>query len=158
MEVVRRLNLDDLEQMISLRIELQEYDLIYVEDNQKILKKKDLIEKTKAYFERHLNNDLYMFGVFIDDELISNCGFFIDEHFPTFVNESGLVGYICNVFTKEKYRKKGYQKKVFDVCFRYAKEMGITNFKLNSRNKNAINMYKTFGFSISNSTYSFKVK
>lgn len=73
-------------------------------------------------------------------------------------NPSGMLGYICNVFTKEEYRSKGYQKKVFNYCFEYAKKIGITSFKLSSLNDNAINMYKKFGFKASDNTYTLKVQ
>lgn len=158
MEVVRKLDLNDLEQMISLRIAIQDFTLAFMNKEGVILKKEELIEETKKYLEKHLNNNMHMFGVFVDDELIANCGFYIDEHFPTYCNREGLVGYICNVFTKEEYRGKGYQKKVFDVCLKFAKEMGIIEFKLYSRNENAISMYKSFGFTNCNNTFNLVIK
>jgi len=158
MEVVRKLEMSDLEQMVELRVGIQDYSLRFMDLQQKKISSDDLKEKTKSYLKKHLNNSLYMFGVFIDDELIANCGFYIDERFPSYDNESGLVGYICNVFTKEKYRGRGFQKKVFDMCINYASKLGITSFKLRSRNEIAIKMYKYFGFISDNNIYSLKLK
>lgn len=157
MEVVRKLDLNDLEQMINLRIAIQNYDLKYIDNNSIVLTEEQLIEKTKEYFKSHLDKNLFMFGLFIDNELVANCGFYLDEHFPTYNNANGYYGYICNVFTKEEHRGKGFQRKVFNECFDYAKKMGITSFKLSSKNEIAINMYKSFGFKQIDNIYSCKV-
>ena len=158
MEVVRQLNLDDLEQMINLRIKIQKYDLKYIDSNSIVLSQDELQKKTREYLKKSINNNLFMFGYFIDDKLVANCGFYVDKHFPTYNNPSGITGYICNVFTLEEYRNNGYQKKTFNVCFDYAKKMGITSFKLSSMNESAINMYKSFGFNNNNHTYTCKVQ
>lgn len=99
-----------------------------------------------------------MFGYFLDNTLIANCGFYVDSHFPTYSNPSGITGHICNVFTLSKYRNKGYQRKIFKVCLDYAKKMGITNFQLSSRNENAINMYRLYGFIHNDHVYAYKVE
>lgn len=158
METIRKLEITDLEQMISLRIGIQNYDLRYISSDSILLSEDELKEKTREYLKSSLNKNIFMFGYFLDDKLVANCGFYIDYHFPTYNNPSGKTGYICNVFTLEEFRNRGYQKKVFTECFNYAKEMGITSFKLSSLNENAINMYKSFGFISNKSTYSYKVK
>ena len=158
MEVVRQLNIDDLEEIVKLRIKLQDYDLKYINSNSAIINQNELEKKTREYIKKSINNNLFMFGYFIDDKLVANCGFYIDKHFPTYNNPSGITGYICNVITLEEYRNKGYQKKTFNICFKFAKKIGITNFKLSSMNENAINLYKSFGFKNNNHTYTFKVQ
>ena len=158
MEVIRKLDLNDLEQIISLRIEIQNYDLRYVESNKNILNEEELIQKTKEYIENNLDKNLYMFGIFKDDELIANCGFYLDRHFPTYQNPTGMIAYICNVYTKEEYREKGYQGKVFQVCLNYARKINIKLFKLSSLNEKAINMYESFGFERKNNVFSLEVK
>lgn len=158
MEVIRKLEIDDLDDMIMLRLGIQNYDLRDIEKKSILLNQDELEIKTKDYIKENLNKTLFMFGVIVDNELVANCGFYLDKHFPTYNNPSGMLGYICNVFTKEEYRNKGYQKKVFNYCFEYAKNIGITSFKLSSLNDNAINMYKKFGFKASDSTYTLKVQ
>lgn len=166
MEQVRKLELDDIEQILQLRIGIQNYDAKFeiqncdedfMDYNKTILKEEELIRCTKRYIIDNLNKNIYMFGLFINDELIANCGFYIDRHFPTYTNKTGMTGHICNVFTKEQYRNLGYQKKVFNFCFDFAKEMGITNFILSSVNPKAIKMYKAFGFKENNHIYSYKI-
>lgn len=156
MELVRQLNLNDLEQIISLRIKIQEYDKKYISSNSIVLNKDELIKRTKQYLKQSLNNNLFMFGYFIENKLVANCGFYVDKHFPTYDNPSGITGYICNVFTLENYRKNGYQKKLFAVCFDHAQKMGITEFELSSLNESAIKMYKSFGFTNNDHKYTYK--
>ena len=157
METIRKLNLNDLEQMVNLRIAIQNYDLKYINDKDIIINEDLLKEATRKYIAEHLDKNLFMFGLFIGEELVANCGYYLDEHFPTYINSNGYLGYICNVFTKEEYRGKGYQRKVFNECFEYAKQKGITNFKLSSKNEVAINMYKSFGFKQIDNMYASKV-
>lgn len=157
MEVVRKLDLNDLEQMVNLRIAIQNHDLKYINKNDIVLGEDILIQKTKKYIMEHLDKNLFMFGLFINNELVANCGYYLDEHFPTYNNINGYYGYICNVFTKEEYRGRGFQKKVFNECFDYAKKIGITSFKLSSKNEIAINMYKSFGFKQIDNMYSCRV-
>ncbi len=158
MEVIRKLEIDDLDDMIMLRLGIQNYDLRYIDEKSILLNPNELEIKTRDYIKENLNKTLFMFGVIVDNELVANCGFYLDRHFPTYNNSSGMLGYICNVFTREEYRNKGYQNKLFSFCFEYAKKMGITNFKLSSLNDTAINMYKKFGFKASDSTYELKVQ
>lgn len=157
MEVIRKLELSDLNQMITMRIGIQDYDLPFLHIDEPKLTREELSEKTKNYIENHLNKNLYMYGYFIDDELVANCGFYVDEHFPSYDNPSGLLGYICNVFTKEEHRGKGYQKQLFNECLQLGKNKGITNFKLDSINDKAIEMYKAFGFKQVDNMYCYKV-
>lgn len=157
MEVIRKLDLNDLEQMTNLRIAIQNHDLKYINKNDIVLSEDILIQKTKKYIMEHLDKNLFMFGLFINNELVANCGYYLDEHFPAYNNTNGYYGYICNVFTKEEYRGRGFQKEVFNKCLDYAKKMGITSFKLSSKNEIAINMYKSFGFKQIDNMYSYKV-
>ena len=48
MEVVRKLVLDDLKQILLLRIAIQNYDLKYINNDEIILNQDQLIEKTKV--------------------------------------------------------------------------------------------------------------
>ena len=46
----------------------------------------------------------------------------------------------------EEYRHKGYQKQVFKECINLGKELGITRFKLSTKNPVAMKMYESFNF------------
>lgn len=139
---VRKLEKSDIEEIIPLRVALQIYD----NDGDLGIEQKELEDKTRFFLEDNMDKELYMFGTFADDELVSICGFIILKYFPEAENISGKVAYITSVYTKEEYRGKGYQRKVFERCLDYAKDMGIIIFKLSTKNKKAMNMYKSKGF------------
>ena len=60
--------------------------------------------------------------------------------------ESGIEGYICDVFTLKEYRKKGIQTNLIKECIKFAKENNIIELKLSSDNLEAIRIYQRQGF------------
>ncbi len=157
METIKKLDLTNLDDMIDLRLGIQNYDAKFLDEQEILISEKELRERTRKYLMQSLNDNLHLFGYFIDDKLIANCGFYIDKHFPTYNTPNGITGYICNVFTLEEYRNKGYQRKLFQEVLASAKNMGIIYFKLSSINANAVKMYESFGFTLSDHMYTFRV-
>lgn len=98
-----------------------------------------------------------MFGCFFDNELVANCGFLLERYFPTYNNPTGFTAYICNVFTLEDYRGRGFQKSLSEYTLASAKNMGIIRFELASKNDIAIKMYESFGFSKKNNYFEYKL-
>ncbi len=156
--IVRKLDLKDIDQMVDMRIELQKHDKAYMEQKEILSTRSELVENTKEYLRSHLNKNLFMFGVFVDDLLVANCGVYIEEYFPCYPNPSGKIGYICNVYTRGEYRKRGYQKKALNMCLDYAKELKIIDFKLTTRNPKAVKLYKSLGFVKSKKTYALDLQ
>lgn len=155
--MIRKLTKEDIEIIIPLRIELQRYDLRYDKKNDFDIPLEKLIELTRKYLEKHIENDLYLFGYFDDNILVSISGFILESHFPTNSNPSGLVAYITTVYTKEAQRKKGYQKKLLTYLLNYAKDMGVLKYTLDSNNPTAIKLYKELSFYEANNVYKMKV-
>ena len=139
---VRRLEKDDIDKIIPLRVALQIYD----HKGKLGIEQKQLEEKTRHFLEENINQDLYMFGTFVDNELVSICGFIIFKHFPQVDDLSCKVAYITSVFTKEEYRGNGYQRKAFEECLNFAKSLGIIRFKLSTANPDAMKLYASMGF------------
>ncbi len=145
-EEVKQLNEKNIDEIISLRIDLQNYDKKYYRDSIIEISQEELKRNTAEYLKNNLNKNLFLFGCYIDNIIVSICGFYLEQHFPTYTNENGKIAYICNVYTKPEYRNKGYQRKTFNYCLAYAKENKIKKFKLDSRNEIAIKFYKGYGF------------
>lgn len=139
---VRQLKKEDMEEIINLRILLQKVDF----ENDLGIEEKILENRTRKFLIDNLNKQLYLYGVFIGENLVSMCGLLIFSYFPQADDLSGKVGYITSVYTKEEYRKRGYQKKVFEKCIELGKEFGIRRFKLSTKNLIAMKMYKSAGF------------
>lgn len=141
---VRKLEKEDIEKIIPLRLALQKYDGIH-HGNFKVDEEK-LGEATRKYLNENINQGIFMFGGFVDDELVAICGFNLLKEMPNMKNLTGEVAFVCSVFTKEEYRENGYQKETFKMCMNYAKSLGIVRFELGTVNPKAIEMYKQFGF------------
>ena len=138
----RKLSMEDLEQFIKLRVEMLMSDKSINYD------KDEIINQTIPYVKENLNESLHIWGVFEDDDLISMAAMEILKRLPTPKKENlnSEIGYICSVYTKPEYRKRGYANKLMSNIFEYANNLGITRFKLSSHNPNAIRIYEKYGF------------
>lgn len=139
---VRRLNKENIEEIIPLRIALQKVDF----ENNLGIDEQILIDKTREFLNENLDKDLFMYGTYVNRELISICGLSIFKYFPQADDLSCKVGYITCVYTKDEYRGNGYQKQAFQKCIELGKQMEITRFKLSTKNPIAMKMYANFGF------------
>lgn len=153
---VRKLEKEDIEQIIPLRLALQKYDGMH-HGNFEVDEEK-LGEATRKFLQENINQEIFMFGGFVDDELVSICGFNVIQELPNMENLTGKIAFICSVFTKEEYRGNGYQKKTFKICMDYAKELGMRRFELGTVNPKAIAMYKQFGFVFNKNAMKLKIK
>ncbi|MDD3340684.1 MAG: GNAT family N-acetyltransferase [Bacilli bacterium] len=143
MEVeVKKLTKKNIEEIIPLRIELQKFDF----KGNLGLDEKILENKTREFLNQNIDKELYMYGTYVDSELVSICGLTIFKYFPQADDLSCKVGYITSVYTKENHRSKGYQKKVFLECIELGKRLGINKFKLSTKNPVAMKMYESVGF------------
>ena len=105
-----------------------------------------LANATKEYLTKNLDKNLFMFGGFVEDKLVSLCGYNIIEFFPTHENNSGKEANICSVITKEDYRGKGYMTKLFKECLDHVDKSGIKSCRLVASNPIALKIYDKFGF------------
>ena len=154
---IRKLTKENIEEIIPLRISLQKYDLRWENKTEFDIPVEELINNTRKYLNEHLEKDLYLFGYFKEDRLVSISGFVLENHFPTNSNLTVIIAYITTVYTKEMYRGRGYQKKLLSYVLNYAKRMGIVRYKLDSCNEIAIKMYNELGFKKSSSDYKLKM-
>jgi len=79
METIKKLDLTNLDDMIDLRLGIQNYDAKFLDEQEILISEKELRERTRKYLMQSLNDNLHLFGYFIDDKLIANCGFYIDK-------------------------------------------------------------------------------
>lgn len=139
---VKRLGKNNIEEIIPLRIALQKVDF----ENNLGIEEKILEDRTRKFLNENLDKELYMFGVYVDNNLVSICGLTIFKYFPQADDLSCKVGYITSVYTKDEYRRNGYQKKVFLECLKLGETLGIKRFKLSTKNPIAMKMYESVGF------------
>lgn len=134
---------EDIDEISKLRIMQQKDDWKELYPN----KDEELYEITKNYLKEHLNKNVFLFIEIIDNRIIATCGLQIIKYMPQCI-ESGIEGYICDVFTLKEYRKKGIQTNLIKQCIKFAKENNVIELKLSTDNPEAIRLYKAQGFEI----------
>lgn len=149
METIRKLELQDLKDLIDIRIHYQREK--YKDAKINIDK---LREETEKYLNKRLNKDIYFFGTFVDGKLVSICGLYVSNYLPQVDDLIGNVGLICSVYTYPTYRKRGYQHRTLEKVLQFAKLINIKRIHLTSSNEYAIKMYKKFGFDHSTDYFS----
>ena len=135
---IRRLQKEDIPELLNLRIEQQkEYHECLNEEE------KHIIEYTRDYINGILNKDLFMFGVFKNNEIVAICGYNVWNGFPSLTNHSGKIAYLCSAYTKQEYRGQGIMQELLDKSINTIKENGITR-DLNTLTK-CWKVYLVFG-------------
>ena len=132
----------DIDKLSLIRVKEQKEDW-----NSEFEDKYDLVKSTKIYLEKHLNKDFIAFIEEIDNNIVATCCLQIIEYLPQ-CNDNGKQGFICNVYTDEKYRRKGIQTKLLKEVINYAKEINLCELDLSTDSDVAIPLYKKFGFDI----------
>lgn len=77
--------------------------------------------------------------------IIATCGLQSISMLPQ-CNDNGNYGFIFNVFTMEDFRRHGVQSMLLEEVLGYAKEIGITEVKLETDSEIAIKLYEKHGF------------
>lgn len=152
---VKKLEKEEIEKIIPLRVALQKHDSVH---GKFVVDEEKLADATRAYLEEAINHDIFMFGGFVEEELVSICGFQLERRLPYMKNLTGRVAFVTSVFTKEEYRRNGYQKATFQMCMDYAKSLEIVRFEINTVNPIAVRMYEQFGFEFNQNAMKLKLK
>ena len=63
---IRRLNQTNIEEIIPLRISLQKVDF----ENNLGIDEQILINKTREFLNENLDKDLFMYGTYVEEELV----------------------------------------------------------------------------------------
>ncbi len=140
--MIRQANLEDIDKLSILRVEHQKAE----EKEEYSCDDLMLQNNSKMFFQKHLNKDYFCFVKEINNEIIATCAIQIIEYLPLCTNLSGKIGYVSNVYTKEKFRNNGIQKELMKECIDFLKEQNISIAELGTSNPIVINLYKKFGF------------
>ena len=137
---MRIANKNDIDKICLIRIKQQKDDW-----NEQYEDKDNFLGRTKAYLEEHLNNDLIAFIEEIEDNIIAICCLQIIEYLPQ-CNDNGKQGFICNVYTDEKYRNQGIQTRLIEEVIKYSNDNNLCELDLSTDSDVAISLYKKCGF------------
>lgn len=134
----RKLNFDDIDTFISLRInQLRE------EGAKETL---DLIPYLKSYYEEHLINGTFISFIALDsNKIIGTSGISFVCKPPYFSNPTGKIGLISSMYTNPNYRRRGIAKTLLDKIITEAKIYGCGSIQITASNM-GIPLYENYGF------------
>ena len=145
---IRLAILDDIEQLVNLRILQQHEDWgsEYIDYDSNFYNRTfDVLEDFICWKNGVQPSKGVIFIAEIKGKIIATCGLQKINMLPQ-CNDDGKYGFIFNVFTVKEYRKQGIQSLLIEKVLKYSKEMGITEIKLETDSEKAINLYKKYGF------------
>lgn len=137
----RRIDKNELDSLVAMRILYLREDFSDTSDEQF-----DRIAKNlPTYFENHINKDLFAFGAFDDNKIVSVALLLVIEKpcNPRFI--SGKTGEVFNVYTLSEYRRQGLAMNTLQLLMEYAKEIKLDLVELKAT-KDGYPLYKKYGF------------
>lgn len=139
---------DDISSLVEMRISYlnEDYGTLETSTEQKIR------AILPAYFEKHLNLDLFAYVAKEDRRMLAAAFLLVVEKpaNPSFI--TGKTGTILNVFTHKNYRRKGIAGQLLNLMLNDARTLGIDLIELKATDE-GYNLYKSLGFQDSCSKY-----
>lgn len=134
-------DITDLLSLVKLRMDY------LIEDYGKISKEElEMIEKNlPGYFQKRLNDDLFVFVCRDEQEIISCCFLYVSEKPPNPAFIHGKTGTVLNVYTKPEYRRKGIAGRLLKILVAESEKMGLDFVELKATDA-GYNLYKSIGF------------
>jgi GNAT superfamily N-acetyltransferase len=130
---VRLATLDDIEALISLRIQLLEVD-------------PGLGDGLRAWLRIHLADGSFLAWVADDaGTVVAATGLTVLDRPPYPGNLTGLDGYVTNMFTLPAYRRRGLARQLLDLLIAHARQVGVRRLFLES-SREGQPPYEQFGF------------
>ena len=128
--------------------ELTELRLLYLTEDLGGIGEEDksaIQETLPAYFQTHLNQDLFVY-VLRESNRIAACAFLLvieKPMSPRFLN--GKTGMVLNVYTRPEFRRRGYGRTIMEKILAEAVEMQLCSIELKAT-EDGYPLYKTVGF------------
>lgn len=139
--IVEKASEKEIDALVELR-------LAYLQEDLGVMSEPDmqcLQGALPQYFRKHLNQDLFVYIVRAEEEILA-CAFLLVVEKPmsqAFIN--GKTGMVLNVYTRPKHRKKGYAKQLMNALLEGAKAMELSVVELKAT-EDGYHLYKSVGF------------
>ena len=143
--IYRNADLNDLDQLIELRVlmqmEVNEMTSLQIKDD---LEYQDRVRK---YFETNIPTETYMSVVALDQKglILGAAGVCFYQKPPSIIGGTGLVGYVTNVYTREAFRKMGIGVELMKKLNQLAQDKKADKLHLGATNE-GLGIYKRVGF------------
>lgn len=142
------INKDRINDLVDMRLKYLREDFQSTSEESFNLVRNNL----PKYFENHLNRDLFAFGAFCGDKIVSTVFLLIIEKpcNPRFT--TGRIGEIFSVYTLEEYRRQGAAYNLLKMLMEFAKNHRLDLIELKAT-KEGYSLYKKLGFSENTANY-----
>lgn len=144
----RVINKDRINNLVDMRLKYLREDFQSTSEENFNLVRNNL----SKYFENHLNSDLFAFGAFCGDKIVSTAFLLVIKKpcNPRFT--TGRIGEIFSVYTLEEYRRKGAAYNLLKMLMEFAKNHKLDLIELKATNE-GYSLYKKLGFSENAANY-----
>ncbi|MBR2683393.1 MAG: GNAT family N-acetyltransferase [Atopobiaceae bacterium] len=146
---IERASLDDLDQLIKLR-------LAYLADDFGALDPEQIVqirETLPGYLHKHLDTDLLAFVARAEDGAIMSCAWLLlveKPPSPRFPN--GRTGVLFNVYTAPQYRRQGLARRTMGALIEEAYRLRLDVLELHAT-EDGYPLYRSLGFSDDSTTH-----
>jgi predicted GNAT family acetyltransferase len=138
---IRKANIDDLEALFKSRLEF-----VQSLRNNEVSISEEFQKNTYDYMKKHIEDDTMVIWMAIDSiEIVSAAMVCYYQLLPTISNETGNTGYILNVFTDPKYRRKGLATELMNKLKQDAKERNVSKLLLHATDMGKL-VYEKLGY------------
>ncbi len=140
--IFKKATIDDLNFLVETRIEV-------LKAANKLDDSVDMslvTENSYDYYEKSIKTENHIaYLVFDNDNFVGTGGISIYCVMPTYLNPSGIKGYIMNMYIRRIYRRQGIALKILDLLVHEAKCRGISFISLETTDMGK-SLYKKYGF------------
>jgi GNAT superfamily N-acetyltransferase len=134
----RKAILSDIPELIILRKKL-----LLVEG---AIAEQSIDTELEEYFSENIQKNTFIAWLAIEnDEIIATSGLCFYQLPPYFLNPSGKVAYITNMYTIDKYRRKGIATKLLEKIIEEAKSLDYKIIRLHASSQGK-SLYIKYGF------------
>lgn len=135
-------NLEDIDELVRLRT-LMQFEVHHQGEKTVPV---EFTAKVKNYFSKMIPQNSYFSAIaIIDKRIIANAGVVFYEKPPTIHGGSGLIGYVTNVYTEEKFRKHGIATQLMQNLNDLAFKLGADKLHLGATS-DGLKIYKSIGY------------
>jgi len=105
----------------------------------------NIFTKTHEYYMDSIERENITYLAFDDIEFIGCGSICFIKLMPTYNNQTGKKAYIMNMYTREKYRRKGIGKNILNLLIGEAKNRKIKHIQLEATEIGK-KLYSNYGF------------
>jgi GNAT superfamily N-acetyltransferase len=144
--VIRKATVEDIELLISCRIDYLTEDMLYYKKRSPTQEEvTTLVSRLREYFPNHIAENRFIGMLAEIDGKVVGTAYLAINRGPASLGSSGVSGTFLNVLTYPEYRKQGIATKLVNEVVVEAKKLGVSSIELWSSAEGKV-LYERTGF------------